>query len=431
MRQFAPHRPGRTPKTGQTRVSASFWSISGGALHLPGPAAGTAVLTRPAPLAAFDIAPIGLDPGAGEEEAWRRLAGDAIEPNAFFEPGFALSAARHFPLSARPRFIALWRRETFSQRRHLSGLFPMAPGRPRLGGGLERLWLHENAALATPLVDRRGAEATLTAFLDWLAETSPAAGALFPKIETSGRLAQLLETVARAGGRRIRRLDEYQRAALYPGGDPETLWRRKSSLHSYKEFNRRRRRLEEDGPVETFWSVTPADVRGAMEEFLALEASGWKGARGALLADPSHATFARSAARLLAREGKCRILSLDADGRRIAMGVVLESGRRASFWKIAYDENFRAFAPGIHLVHELTRAHLARNDLEFTDSCAIPDHPMIGRFWPDRIGICDLAVETRPAGDAFALACDQEALRRRLRALAKDAVNGLLGRKTS
>jgi hypothetical protein len=354
-----------------------------------------------------------------------------MEANAFFEPGFALSAARHFPLSARPRFIALWRRETFSQRRRLAGLFPMAPAHPLFGGGLDRLWLHENAALATPLIDRRGAEATLNALLDWLSETSSAPGLAFPKIVKNGRLFQLVETVARGGGRRRRLLEEYERAALYPGGDAETLWRRKSSSHAYKELNRRRRRLEEGGPIESFWSVTPGDVRVAMEEFLALEASGWKAGHGALLSNPSLATFARSAARLLAREGKCRILSLDAAGRRIAMGIMLESGGRAFFWKIAYDETSRAFAPGIHLVHELTRAHLARNDIELTDSCAIANHPMINRFWPDRIGICDVAIETRRDGDAFRIACERDALRRRLRALAKGAVNGLLRRKTS
>jgi CelD/BcsL family acetyltransferase involved in cellulose biosynthesis len=433
LHRFDAWRRDEGSKRGEFRVSASVWSLSASRFARPGgPLAPSAPgFPRAAPRFDLDIAPIGLDPALAEEEEWRRLAGDALEPNAFFEPGFALSAARHFPLSARPVFVGMWRRGGFSQQRRLIALFPLSRARAFLGGGLERLWLHDNAALATPLIDRRGGEEALAAWLDWLGEASPAPGVVFPKIVKSGPLHDLVAATARATGRRLRLLDDYERAALYPGSDVETLWRRNSSLHSYKEFNRRRRRLEENGPVETSWAATPDDVRLAMEQFLALEAAGWKGGRGALLSDPGRATFARSAARLLAREGKCKILSLDAGGRRLAMGIVLESGRRAAFWKIAFDESARSFAPGIHLVHALTRAHLARNDLDLTDSCAIANHPMIDRFWPDRLGICDLAIETRPGGAAFDSACAQDRLRRRLRAGAKDAVNGLLRRKTS
>ena len=418
-------------------MTASFWGMGSNVTRFPVDAtAAPAFPAAPAPNMrpdGFGVEETGVDDwGAAEEAAWRGLVAGALEPNPFFEPGFALSAARHFPRSLRPRFVALWRGATFSESQRLVALFPLAGARPMFGGGLERLWLHENAALASPLIDRRGGEAALCAFLDWLGETGPAPGVLFPKLTISGGSFALIESVAKASGRRLRTLDRYERAALFPGGEVEALWRRNSSLHAYKELNRRRRRMAEAGPVETCWSVTPEDVRRDMETFLALEAAGWKGARGALLGNPSLATFARSAARLLAREGKCRILNLDVAGKRVAMGIVLESGARASFWKIAFDESQRAVAPGIHLVHELTRAHLARNDLEFTDSCAIPDHPMIDRFWPDRIGVCDIAVETRPGqSEAFDSACNLEMMRRRARAAAKDAVYGLLKRKPS
>ncbi len=41
-------------------------------------------------------------------EAWTALAGRALEPNVFFEPGFALALAQHRS-GALPRFVAVWR----------------------------------------------------------------------------------------------------------------------------------------------------------------------------------------------------------------------------------------------------------------------------------------------------------------------------------
>jgi CelD/BcsL family acetyltransferase involved in cellulose biosynthesis len=87
---------------------------------------------------------------------------------------------------------------------------------------------------------------------------------------------------------------------------------------------------------------------------LALEESGWKGARRtALLSDGSRAAFARTMTRRLARESKCRIDALMLDDRPIAMAIVLRSRDRAFFWKIAYDEAYAAQSPGAQLALEM------------------------------------------------------------------------------
>ena len=57
-----------------------------------------------------------------------------------------------------------------------------------------------------------------------------------------------------------------------------------------KEWARLKRRLMERGRLDFEWSGDPASI----EDFLRLEAAGWKGARGtALKADPERAAFAR------------------------------------------------------------------------------------------------------------------------------------------
>jgi len=365
----------------------------------------------------------------GEVRAWRELAARAMEPNVFFEPAFALALAGSTPAQLRPRFVAVWRQESLERR--LVGLFPIAARRFRFGGDLMSIWLHKQTALGAPLVDRDCDAPALAAFLDWLAKGSSASGVVLPRLVRDGPLHKALLDVARSRGGQATELEIFDRAALLRGSDRDALCRRGASAKALKDLQRRRRRLAEAGAASFSISASAQEARVAAGRFLELESSGWKRST-AFLVDPALAAFFRSATEGLAREGKCRIASLTLDERPLAMGVVLESVDRAFFWKIAYDEAFRSRAPGIGLVYELTAALAARDDIALTDSCAIANHPMIDRFWPDRIGICDLAVPLPGvSAAAFASACRRELWRRRLREKAKRVLQGLLARKQS
>jgi CelD/BcsL family acetyltransferase involved in cellulose biosynthesis len=372
------------------------------------------------------IETLGVDEMDAHGDAWRALAARTLEPNIFFEPGFALALARHAPVKSRPRFVAVWREGAEPR---LVGLFPMAPEGVSIGG-LARLWLDKQAALAAPLLDPDFAGAALRAYFAYTRRMRPGAAIVFPRLIAGGATHKAILAAARDTGRQTATLESYLRAALYRGAEADALARRGAGLHAVKELHRRRRRLEEQGVVAFSLLSEPREIRAAVEDFLALEAAGWKGARGALLKDPALSAFARSATRLLAREGKCRIARLALDGRPLALGVVFESGDRAFFWKIAFDESFRASAPGIDLVYELTRRLTERSDIAVTDSCAIANHPMIDRFWPDRLPICDLAVELDPARPSvFYWVCEMEGFRRTSRESVKRLVNRLLHRK--
>jgi CelD/BcsL family acetyltransferase involved in cellulose biosynthesis len=416
---------------GGIAVNAPFW-ITKPAFPAPSAAHSLSFAPVDAPARRSGAAD-GLETRAiGAEQAeellgdWLDLIGRSAEPNGFLEPGFALSAIRHFPAQARPTFLAVWKNDASGRR--LIALFPMVA--PRFAS-LARGWLHKQAPLATPIVDRDLADEAATALLDWFATHRHGAGAvLFPKIPLSGPVFAALTRAARATGRDWRVLDAHERAALLPGDDPQEAWTRRSSRKALNEVLRRRRRLEEAGPLRRLAFATPGEMPAAIEAFLALEASGWKSRRGALLDDPALAAFARGAIRLLAREGKCRIHSLELAGRPIAMGVVIESAGRAYFWKIAYDEAWRAQAPGVQLAYDVTLSQMERRDLDMTDSCAIANHPMIDRVWPDRLAIGDLMIQSRPDAPArFSRAFLQETLRRRLRAMAKTAYYRLRKRK--
>lgn len=372
-------------------------------------------------LARMDASELTLAQVEAARPEWARLAARALEPNAFFEPGFLLAAARHFPHAQHPRFVALRGPEG-----ELCGLFPVAGA--SAADGFLRLWRSDWSALATPLVDPARPAETIAAFLDWAEAESDAAGVLFPRLSAGGAFHAAL-TEATRGRRQIALVEAHARAALAAGGSADDTLARAGGRKRVNEIRRARRRLEEMGAVVVEVASTPAALRTAAEAFLALEGAGWKAGRGALLSDPALATFLRSATRQLAEDGLCRIVALRLDGRPIAMAILFDSQNHSYCWKIAFDEGFRAQAPGVQLIYEVTRLQLARPEIALTDSCAIANHPMIDRLWPDRVEICDLAVATRAS--AFDAALRAEQTRRRARAFAKRAAALLIKRKVS
>jgi len=151
------------------------------------------------------------------------------------------------------------------------------------------MWRSELAPLPALLVDGERAIAALEALAGWLARERPAIVALgLPNVEVNGKLAQTLRGISTKRALRLAASNPRQRAALdcCPGANFAALLDAKQR----KEWGRLRRRLEGRGKLEFTWSHEPT----AIEDFLTLEAAGWKGARGtALMADANRATFAR------------------------------------------------------------------------------------------------------------------------------------------
>jgi Acetyltransferase (GNAT) domain len=112
----------------------------------------------------------------------------------------------------------------------------------------------------------------------------------------------------------------------------------------------------------------------------------------------------------LAAEGKVWLNRILVDGTAIAAAIVLRSGRQAWFWKIAYDEGFARFSPGVMLSVALTDELLEEPTVERIDSCATADHPMIDHLWRERLATGDRLVAVRPAA-RFRLAKSLERLR--------------------
>jgi CelD/BcsL family acetyltransferase involved in cellulose biosynthesis len=354
---------------------------------------------------------------------WRELAARALEPNVFYEPAFALAAAPVFGADAGA--ILIW---SGGKTRRLLGFFPARIERRRYGINLPVLtgWTHPYAPLGLPLVEREAAEPVIGKFLSHLAREPTLPGlVLLPYLPDDGLFAGALDAIVRRAQMPATVFGRHQRAQLAPSGERSHYLESAMSRHQRKELRRQWRRLAETGAIAIIIATEPSAIDRALEDFFHLEAQGWKGKAGtAAAADEKVQRFMRNALFKLAAERKVSINRLLVDGRAIAATIALRSGRSAWFWKVAYDENFARFSPGVMLSVELTADLLDDPDVLRADSCATADHPMIDHLWRERLSLSNRLIAARGGPAAFAVASRLEGLRgaaleraKRLRAL--------------
>ena len=348
-----------------------------------------------------------LEPIANE---WRALAGSALEPNAFYEPAFALAAAPVFGRGAGAFLV--W---SGSAPRRLLGLFSARTQTRRYGVKLPILlgWTHAYAPLSVPLVEREAAEPVIAAWLTHIAADVQLPGLLLlPFLPSGGLFAAALDAVLRRAQMPIADFNRHQRALLAPGGSGRSHYvERALGARRHKELRRLGRRLADLGAVMFTSATEPASVASAIEDFFVVEASGWKGRAGTAAAGHEDLRrFIRAAATALAAEDKITVNRILLDGRAIAAAIILRSGSSAWFWKIAYDEAFARFSPGVMLTAALSEKLADDATIAQTDSCATADHPMIDHLWRERLALCDRLIAVRPQAP-FALARALEALR--------------------
>jgi CelD/BcsL family acetyltransferase involved in cellulose biosynthesis len=355
---------------------------------------------------------------------WRELAARALEPNVFYEPAFALAAAPVF--GADTGAILIW---SGGKKRRLLGFFPARIERRRYGINLPVLvgWTHPYAPLGLPLVEREAAEPVIGKFLSHLAGEPALPGlVLLPYLPDDGPFAGALDAILRRAQMPAAAFGRHQRAQLAPAGERSQYLDNAMSRHQRKELRRQWRRLAETGAIAIIIATEPSAIDCALEDFFRLEAQGWKGKAGtAAAADEKVQRFVRNTLFKLAAEQKVSINRLLVDGRAIAATIALRSGRSAWFWKVAYDENFARFSPGVMLSVELTGDLLGDPNVLRADSCATADHPMIDHLWRERLSLSNRLIGARGGPTAFAIASRLEGLRGATLARAK-RLRGLL-----
>ncbi|WP_338306514.1 GNAT family N-acetyltransferase [Bradyrhizobium sp. TM233] len=338
---------------------------------------------------------IAIDPGQ-----WRALAQRAIEPNGYYLPAWELAVSA----TARGRSSASALPAFDGSSTRLIGLMPVVSLWHALKIPLPALVsAHPYGTLCSPLIDR-DAPIEAAARLLQRAREAGARALVLNDVALDGAAMTALKQVLSRDGLKPRVLSSYMRASLDATQDDETLLRDALGAKKLKELRRQRHRLEEHGPVTFDVARRPDEIRPALETFLQLEASGWKGKRGtALVQHAGDATFIRRAVPALAETAQCEIITLRAGTTPVAAGIVLRHQDRAFFFKLGIDERFARYSPGVQLTIELTRHLCADPAIASADSTASADHPMINPIWRGRFAVGDVLIPLRRHDPVVAL----------------------------
>jgi CelD/BcsL family acetyltransferase involved in cellulose biosynthesis len=353
---------------------------------------------------------------------WLDLLARADVPNIFMDLALVQAAAND-PNNPTRTLLAWTDREGS---RRLVGAWTFAIGRPRTSAlpiQVLNAPSFNNSYLAAPVIDRDCLEETLEAMLDALASDPN-----LPHIVALDSMATETQTMQALTGVLGRRgsppcvFELFSRPKLASDQAGKAYLETAMSSSSRKKLRQYRRRLGEKGALAFEIASKPDTVRRAFEQFLTMEAAGWKGQRGtAFLSNERDADFARSAIGALADEGRAAIHALMLDGRPVSMQIVLHAGEAAYTWKTAYDENFQDFSPGMLLLEDYTTALLADDRVAYVDSCSHDDTGFMS-VWTERQPIADLWFDTRRGGSAaFRFLSRIQSRYRDLRAHAKRA----------
>ncbi|HEV2668099.1 MAG TPA: GNAT family N-acetyltransferase, partial [Blastocatellia bacterium] len=265
-----------------------------------------------------------------------------------------------------------------------------------------RLWKHKFCYLCTPLIRAGYGREVIAAFFDWLAAGSHGCSLMeFGFIAGDGPFHQTLLDYFNEHSRLSCVTEIFTRALFRPASDADTYVRAALRRARRKEFERHERRLSEAGRVE-YLSLEPGDdVAPWIEEFLRIEAVSWKGAGGrALACDEADREFFVRVANEAFRRGRLMMLALHLDGRPIAHKCNFLSGHGSFAFKIAFDEEYARYSPGVLLELENIRRLHAQSKVRWMDSCADMDRFMINHIWTDRRTIQTLVVGAgKPLGD--------------------------------
>jgi CelD/BcsL family acetyltransferase involved in cellulose biosynthesis len=326
---------------------------------------------------------------------WRELAARALVPNVFYEPAFALAAASVFGRDVGAMLV--W---SGTAPRKLLGFFPARVETRRYGLKLPVLvgWTHPFAPFSVPLVEREAAEPVIAAWLAHVAGDAALPGlVLLPCLPAEGPFAAALAAIVRRAQMPAADFNRHARAQLAPAGNRSAYVERALGPHQFRELRRTARRLSESSALLFTTATEPDAVDAAIDDFLALEASGRKGSSGTGEASVDEIRgFIKAAMRGLAAECKVSIDRVFLDGRAIAVAIMLRSGDTAWLWKAAYDEALARYSPRLMLAASLTKELVNDASIERTDSCATANDRVMNRAWSERLALCDLLIAAQP-----------------------------------
>jgi len=322
--------------------------------------------------------------------AWTALVTDAAEPNSFMEHWFVVPSLAYLGNEAAVRLVAVWCGE------RLIGLIAISTstsyGRIAIRHTVN--WQSVQCFYGAPLI-RRGDETQFwTVVLDHLDAADWAPNFLrVMAIEEHGPAHTGLLAAAVKRQRACPTIHRHERAFLSSTLSPDAYLDHALRGKKRKELRRLTHRLDELGTVTHRRFEADDDLDDWIADFLLLEAAGWKGSEGAAFANttPSEAFF-RAIIAGAHDANTLDMLRIDVDGRAIAMLINFIRPPGSYSFKIAYDETFARFSPGVMIEIDNLKSILTDLQVEWMDSCAHENHPMINGLWMERRTLVQVSV---------------------------------------
>jgi hypothetical protein len=228
-------------------------------------------------------------------------------------------------------------------------------------------------------------------------------------------------------------LSRWERAALKTNGSFD-IWLSENFDHKRrKELKRLRNRFAEQGALVSQSLAPGEDIGPYLQDFLALEQRGWKGAQGTAVSDDTGLVDAlRKGLHASHEKGALRFWRMTFNGAPVAALFAVVDKGQAMLGKIAYDEMWSKYSPGVLIILDATADLFADPSVEMADSNAIPGHPMIERIWRDRLAFADVMIApTGMSAVRFAWSKNIEELRRGLRQKMKSVYYRVKGEQPS
>jgi hypothetical protein len=337
--------------------------------------------------------------------AWEELAAAALEPNVFYEHWMLLPALEAFGVSKDLRVVLVLIHDPHNPDApaKLGGLFPfeLVRGLRKLKVSALSLWQHVHCYVCTPLVRADTASECMVALFQWF-RSGGASPSLMELgcISGDGPFHKMLVDLTNEIGLLSWVTDIFTRGLWHEGYDKKTNPESAVSGDLRRRLRRKEKRLSERGLVEHLVLRPEDDFGRWIDEFLQLEARGWKGRRGSALASSeSGRRYFTEIATSAFRRGRLLMLGINFNGRPIARRSAFVAGEGSFAFKTAYDEEFAEFSPGAMLEMDSIQQLQTLPGVRWMDSCAAADNFLVNRLSNDRKTIQSLTIGSGALGE--------------------------------
>lgn len=325
---------------------------------------------------------------------WRDLLHRSLVENPFLHPSLVKAGIDNGLNGSENRAVVV------SLNGQIEGIFPSRPAHIRgisipAAVTTELNLYHFNGA---PLVSQDKAPEVLRAWLNAFGSNDTPRAWIMRNVDLEGEFASIVSDIANEIGYGFHAIPRHQRRRLTRefGGFDEHVKAVLSKTRS-QGIQRNIRRLAKQGQVRFEQAFEKDLVSQRVEDFLRLEASGWKGeGKTAFLSNPSTADYARQAYAGVGEAGLVSTNTLLLDDKPIALSISLQAGHVRFTPKTAFNEEYRRFSPGLILRYEVIEAFYNERTCELMDSTTTVSANVYTELWNKEATHGDVIIAKSP-----------------------------------